>query len=57
MTGESDIALAGGVDILLDENPYLILSEARALRQMENVIRLMLRQMDLCLVKVVELYC
>ncbi|WP_442752565.1 beta-ketoacyl synthase N-terminal-like domain-containing protein [Bacillus wiedmannii] len=31
MTGESDIALAGGVDILLDENPYLILSEARAL--------------------------
>jgi acyl transferase domain-containing protein/acyl carrier protein/short-subunit dehydrogenase involved in D-alanine esterification of teichoic acids len=31
LTGESDMALAGGVEILLDERPYLILSEARAL--------------------------
>jgi acyl transferase domain-containing protein/NAD(P)-dependent dehydrogenase (short-subunit alcohol dehydrogenase family)/acyl carrier protein len=30
-TGESDLALAGGVDILFDEKPYLILSEAKAL--------------------------
>lgn len=28
---ESDLALAGGVDILLDEKPYIILSEGRAL--------------------------
>ncbi|SYX83885.1 Putative mixed polyketide synthase/non-ribosomal peptide synthetase (fragment) [Paenibacillus alvei] len=31
LNGESGIALAGGVDILLDEVPYLVLSEARAL--------------------------
>ena len=30
-TGESEICLAGGVDILLDETPYLALSEAQAL--------------------------
>ncbi|MDP4181445.1 MAG: beta-ketoacyl synthase N-terminal-like domain-containing protein [Bacillota bacterium] len=29
--GESEAALAGGVDILLNEQPYLILSESRAL--------------------------
>ncbi|WP_127530135.1 SDR family NAD(P)-dependent oxidoreductase [Paenibacillus kobensis] len=29
--GESELAIAGGVDILLDEKPYLILSEAKAL--------------------------
>ncbi|CUB27904.1 Polyketide synthase PksN [Bacillus subtilis] len=28
---ESDMAIAGGVDILLDQKPYLMLSEARAL--------------------------
>jgi acyl transferase domain-containing protein/acyl carrier protein len=28
---ESELALAGGVDILLDEKPYLVLSEGRAL--------------------------
>lgn len=31
LSGESEIALAGGVDILLDEHPYLVLSEGRAL--------------------------
>ncbi|MCY9375153.1 SDR family NAD(P)-dependent oxidoreductase [Bacillus sp. T17B1] len=31
LSGESEMALAGGVDILLDENPYLVLSEGRAL--------------------------
>ncbi|WP_343224445.1 type I polyketide synthase [Paenibacillus sp. ACRRX] len=31
LSGESGMALAGGVDILLDEVPYLVLSEARAL--------------------------
>ena len=31
ITGESEICLAGGVDLLLDETPYLILSEAQAL--------------------------
>ncbi|MFB1482189.1 beta-ketoacyl synthase N-terminal-like domain-containing protein [Corallococcus sp. RDP092CA] len=30
-SGESELALAGGVDILLDENVYLTLSESRAL--------------------------
>jgi polyketide synthase PksL len=30
-SGESEMALAGGVDILLDEKPYLLLSEGRAL--------------------------
>jgi len=31
IAGESEMAIAGGVDILLDEKPYLILSEAKAL--------------------------
>lgn len=31
LSGESELALAGGVDILLDEKPYLILSESNAL--------------------------
>ena len=31
LSDESEMAIAGGVDILLDEIPYLILSEARAL--------------------------
>ncbi|MDQ0059020.1 SDR family NAD(P)-dependent oxidoreductase [Paenibacillus harenae] len=31
MNGESEMALAGGVDILLDEKPYLVLSEGRGL--------------------------
>ncbi|HEX2937438.1 MAG TPA: type I polyketide synthase [Ruminiclostridium sp.] len=31
LSGESEMALAGGVDILLDERPYLLLSEAKAL--------------------------
>jgi acyl transferase domain-containing protein len=31
MSGESEVALAGGVDILLDEQLYLILSEGKAL--------------------------
>ncbi|QKH04690.1 SDR family NAD(P)-dependent oxidoreductase (plasmid) [Bacillus cereus] len=31
MTGESEMAIAGGVDILLNENPYIVLSEGRAL--------------------------
>lgn len=31
ISGESEMAIAGGVDILLDENPYLVLSEGRAL--------------------------
>ncbi|WP_438432128.1 SDR family NAD(P)-dependent oxidoreductase [Gorillibacterium sp. sgz500922] len=31
MLQESEMALAGGVDILLDENTYLVLSEGRAL--------------------------
>jgi acyl transferase domain-containing protein len=30
-TGDTDLALAGGVDLLLDEKPYLMLSESRAL--------------------------
>lgn len=30
-TGECELALAGGVDILLDERPYLVLSEGKAL--------------------------
>ncbi len=30
-SGESDLALAGGVDILLDETPYLMLSSGKAL--------------------------
>ncbi|MBF0224370.1 MAG: SDR family NAD(P)-dependent oxidoreductase [Desulfobacterales bacterium] len=29
--GESEVALAGGVDVLLDESNYLVLSEAKAL--------------------------
>ncbi len=29
--GESELALAGGVDLLLDEDPYLLLSEGKAL--------------------------
>lgn len=31
MLHESELALAGGVDILLDEKPYIVLSEGRAL--------------------------
>lgn len=31
LSGEAELAIAGGVDILLDEHPYLILSEGRAL--------------------------
>lgn len=31
LNGESEMALAGGVDILLDEKPYLVLSEGRGL--------------------------
>ncbi|HEY3366492.1 MAG TPA: SDR family NAD(P)-dependent oxidoreductase [Symbiobacteriaceae bacterium] len=31
MTGESDLALAGGVDLVLDEKPHVMLSEAGAL--------------------------
>ncbi len=31
LSGESEVAIAGGVDILLDEKLYIILSEARAL--------------------------
>ena len=31
LSGETDVAVAGGVDILLDELPYLNLSEGRAL--------------------------
>ncbi|WP_268626491.1 SDR family NAD(P)-dependent oxidoreductase [Paenibacillus alvei] len=31
LAGESEMALAGGVDILLDEQPYLMLSQGRAL--------------------------
>jgi 3-oxoacyl-(acyl-carrier-protein) synthase/acyl carrier protein len=31
LSGESELALAGGVDLLLDESPYLTLSEAKAL--------------------------
>ncbi len=31
MLKESDMAIAGGVDILLDQKPYVMLSEARAL--------------------------
>ncbi|MCX4185477.1 SDR family NAD(P)-dependent oxidoreductase [Bacillus amyloliquefaciens] len=31
MSKESDMAIAGGVDILLDQKPYVMLSEARAL--------------------------
>ncbi|WP_460444054.1 beta-ketoacyl synthase N-terminal-like domain-containing protein, partial [Amycolatopsis cihanbeyliensis] len=31
LLGESELALAGGVDLLLDEDPYLVLSEGRAL--------------------------
>ncbi|MBE4751860.1 SDR family NAD(P)-dependent oxidoreductase [Corallococcus sp. ZKHCc1 1396] len=31
MTGDSDMALVGGADLLLDEEPFLTLSEARAL--------------------------
>ncbi|MGA6163599.1 beta-ketoacyl synthase N-terminal-like domain-containing protein [Amycolatopsis magusensis] len=30
-SGESELALAGGVDLLLDEDPYLLLSEGKAL--------------------------
>jgi len=31
LQGESELALAGGVDILLDEKPYILLSEGKAL--------------------------
>ena len=31
LSGDCDLAIAGGVDLLLDENIYLILSEAKAL--------------------------
>lgn len=31
LAGDCDLALAGGVDLLLDEKPYIILSESKAL--------------------------
>lgn len=31
LNGDSDISIAGGVDVLLDQNTYLVLSEAEAL--------------------------
>lgn len=31
LSGESEMAIAGGVDILLDEKPYILLSEGKAL--------------------------
>nr|WP_054750225.1 beta-ketoacyl synthase N-terminal-like domain-containing protein [Ruminiclostridium josui] len=57
LSGETDMCIAGGVDILLDERVFISLSQAGAFLPMENAIHLTRMQMVLFWERAAEQYC